>query len=297
MKCPLPRALPSDRDAARSYFVFNSAQAKDIASMDWMSKSDPMCVLYELDVNGEWVERARTEGITNDHNPTFRTKIEIDYHFEHKQTIRFDILDVDDPTSADLKKTELIGNVETTVGKVVGSRHGRFEAELTNANQGPGKKFGTICVTAETQKGRKDDKVRVVLEGISLAAKDGIFGKSDPYFVVKRFRKGTGKMHKSDLLTANSELMKNVYTCSPPEEVAFEHKSEYVSQNLNPTWQPAYLDFSELCGGDFDAAFKLEVWDYDAASSPDMIGERERESARARAKFCLHLLAKFRQAV
>ena len=38
-------------------------QAKDIASMDWMSKSDPMCVLYEQDAQGEWVERSRTEGI------------------------------------------------------------------------------------------------------------------------------------------------------------------------------------------------------------------------------------------
>ena len=57
------------------------------------------------------------------------------------------------------------------------------------------------------------------------------------------------------------------------EEVAFEFKSEYVSQNLNPTWKPAYLDFSELCNGDLDAKFKIEVWDFDVASSPDMIGE------------------------
>jgi len=90
-------------------------------------------------------------------------------------------------------------------------------------------------------------KVRMVMEGIGLAAKDGMFGKSDPYFVFKRLRKGT-------------------------EEVAFEYKSEHIAQNLNPVWEPAYMCFSEMCNGDLDEKIKLEVWDYDAASSPDMIG-------------------------
>jgi hypothetical protein len=45
-------------------------------------------------------------------------------------------VDVDDPKSTDLRKHELIGNVETTIAKVVGSRHGRWEAELENLNQG-----------------------------------------------------------------------------------------------------------------------------------------------------------------
>ena len=87
----------------------------------------------------------------------------------------------------------------------------------------------------------------MVMEGIGLAAKDGMFGKSDPYFVFKRLRKGT-------------------------EDVAFEYKSEHIAQNLNPVWQPAYMCFSEMCNGDLDEQIRLEVWDYDAASSPDMIG-------------------------
>lgn len=216
--------------------------------MDWMSKSDPMCVLYEQDAQGEWIERSRTEGIKNNHAPVFATKIEMEYHFEHKQKIRFDIVDVDDPKkAADLRTAELIGSVEATVAKVVGSKHGRFEAALTNRNQGEGKKYGTIIVIAEAQKGRTGDKVKMVLEGVGLAAKDGMFGKSDPYFVFKRLRRGT-------------------------EEVAFEYKSEYIKQNLNPVWEPAYMCFSEMCNGDLDEKIKLEVWDYDSASSPDMIG-------------------------
>lgn len=38
-------------------------QASDIASADWCSKSDPMCVLLEEGPDGEWTERARTESI------------------------------------------------------------------------------------------------------------------------------------------------------------------------------------------------------------------------------------------
>lgn len=40
-----------------------TSKAKGIASMDWCSKSDPMCVLYEEGAGGEWIERARTEAI------------------------------------------------------------------------------------------------------------------------------------------------------------------------------------------------------------------------------------------
>ena len=50
-------------DRLRSRAFVKRLQAKDIASMDWMSKSDPMCVLYEEDGEGQWVERSRTEGI------------------------------------------------------------------------------------------------------------------------------------------------------------------------------------------------------------------------------------------
>ena len=48
-----------------------------------------------------------------------------------------------------------------------------------------------------------------------------MFGKSDPYYVVKRFRRGT-------------------------EEVAFEFTSSVIKSNLNPVWEPAYWDFSEV---------------------------------------------------
>jgi len=154
-------------------------------------------------------------------------------------------LDVDNP-QADLSKADLIGGIETSVAKVVGSKFGRFEVELGHRNKGPGK-YGTLIVIAETQKGRKGDKVCAKLQGVSLAAKDGMFGKSDPYYVVKRFRRGT-------------------------EEVAFEFKSPVIKSNLNPVWEPAYWDFSELCNGNMDEKFRLEVWDEDMASSPDMIG-------------------------
>ena len=46
---------------------------------EFMDRSDPMCVLYELDASsGEWVEQARTEGIKDNHNPEFITKIEME---------------------------------------------------------------------------------------------------------------------------------------------------------------------------------------------------------------------------
>ena len=59
--------------------------------MDWMSKTDPIAVLYEQ-VDGKWVERGRTEWIKNSYSPTFATKLEMEYFFEHKQNIKVDIV-------------------------------------------------------------------------------------------------------------------------------------------------------------------------------------------------------------
>ena len=163
--------------------------------MDWMSKTDPIAVLYEQ-VDGNWVERGRTEWIKNNYSPTFATKLEMEYFFEHKQIIKVDIVDVDDPKAplgASTTEAQLCGCFESTISKVVSARNGNFECALTNPKK-PKAKNGTITIISEVQKGRKGDKVRMVMEGIALAAKDSNLmsaKSSDPFYIVKRFRKNS----------------------------------------------------------------------------------------------------------
>ena len=90
---------------------------RSLKDLDTFSKSDPQVILYLKGKNG-WGEVARTECIQNNLNPNFSKTFVIDYIFEVQQHIKFTVLDIDGPNSFDF-----IGDTETTVGKVFGSKN------------------------------------------------------------------------------------------------------------------------------------------------------------------------------
>ncbi|ELW66116.1 Copine-5 [Tupaia chinensis] len=107
----------------------------------------------------------RTEVIDNTLNPDFVRKFIVDYFFEEKQNLRFDLYDVDSK-SPDLSKHDFLGQAFCTLGEIVGSPASRLEKSLTigafslNSRTGkpmpavsnggvPGKKCGTIILSAE----------------------------------------------------------------------------------------------------------------------------------------------------
>ncbi|KAI6077231.1 Copine-9 [Aix galericulata] len=60
--------------------------------MDTFSKSDPVVVLFVQGAgSSEWKEFGRTEVIDNTLNPDFVRKFVLDYYFEEKQNLRFDV--------------------------------------------------------------------------------------------------------------------------------------------------------------------------------------------------------------
>uniref|UniRef100_A0A8C9T8T7 Copine 5 n=1 Tax=Scleropages formosus TaxID=113540 RepID=A0A8C9T8T7_SCLFO len=87
----------------------------------------------------------RTEVIDNTLNPDFVQKYILDYFFEEKQNLRFDLYDVDSK-SPDLSKHDFLGQIYCTLGEIVGSSGSRLEKPLGGI---PGKKCGTIILTAE----------------------------------------------------------------------------------------------------------------------------------------------------
>uniref|UniRef100_A0A8C7GHN4 Copine 8 n=1 Tax=Oncorhynchus kisutch TaxID=8019 RepID=A0A8C7GHN4_ONCKI len=77
--------------------------------MDTFSKSDPICVLYTQGIsNKEWREFGRTEVIENTLNPEFVRKFILDYFFEERQNLRFDLNE--DGTFTTCHKTEVVKN-------------------------------------------------------------------------------------------------------------------------------------------------------------------------------------------
>ena len=85
--------------------------------MDLLTKSDPVCYVYEM-INEDWVKIGETEQIDDDLNPNFETAIKVLYNSEKKQKLKFVINDVD--TGGE---QELIGSRETMIGSILHAKN------------------------------------------------------------------------------------------------------------------------------------------------------------------------------
>ncbi|XP_039197224.1 copine-8 isoform X1 [Crotalus tigris] len=256
-----------------------SVSCRNLLDRDTFSKSDPICVLYTQGMgNKEWREFGRTEVIDNTLNPDFVRKFIMDYFFEERQNLRFDLYDVDSK-SPNLSKHDFLGQVFCTLGEIVGSQGSRLEkpvilklpwwnlvakvkmADLSRLKKGiPGKKCGIIILTAEELNCCRE-AVLMQFCANKLDKKD-FFGKSDPFLVFFRSN----------------------------EDGSFTicHKTEVIKNTLNPVWQAFKLSIRALCNGDYDRTIKVEVYDWDRDGSHDFIGEfttSYRELSRGQSQF------------
>uniref|UniRef100_A0A674K586 C2 domain-containing protein n=1 Tax=Terrapene triunguis TaxID=2587831 RepID=A0A674K586_9SAUR len=204
----------------------------------------------------------RTEVIDNTLNPDFVRKFILDYFFEEKQSLRFDLYDVDSK-SPDLSKHGVtLGQGQPRVG---GCSLGRASPvaqtpSLFFCSGIPGKKCGTIILSAE-ELGNCRDVATMQFCANKLDKKD-FFGKSDPFMVFYR---------------SNED---GTFTIC--------HKTEVVKNTLNPVWQAFSIPVRALCNGDYDRTIKVEVYDWDRDGSHDFIGEfttSYRELARGQSQF------------
>ncbi|TNN55164.1 Copine-5 [Liparis tanakae] len=217
------------------------------------------CVLYTQGMgNKEWREFGRTEVIDNTLNPDFVRKFILDYFFEERQNLRFDLYDVDSK-SANLSKHDFLGQAYCTLGEVVGSLGSRSEKalgspkEFKGSGKSPGalwerqvgysvrykgiqgKKCGTVIVKAEELNNCRES-VMMQFCGNKLDKKD-FFGKSDPFLVF--------------------------YRSNEDSTFTICHKTEVVKNTLNPVWQAFKIPVRALCNGDYDRTIKVEVYDWD----------------------------------
>uniref|UniRef100_F7D722 Copine 5 n=1 Tax=Monodelphis domestica TaxID=13616 RepID=F7D722_MONDO len=205
-----------------------TVSCRNLLDKDMFSKSDPLCVMYTQGMeNKQWREFGRTEVIDNTLNPDFVRKFILDYFFEEKQNIRFDL-----NQSVNLKQTisvslkDFLGQAFCTLGEIVGSPGSRLEKPLTigtfslNARTGkhipsvsnggvPGKKCGTIILSVEELSNCRD--VATMQFCANKLDKKDFFGKSDPFLVFYR---------------SNED---GTFTIC--------HKTEVMKNTLNPVWQ------------------------------------------------------------
>ncbi|XP_078340073.1 copine-8-like isoform X1 [Crassostrea virginica] len=218
-----------------------SVQCRNLADLDVLSKSDPMCVMFMKDIKtGTYYEHGRTETIDNQLNPNFATKFTVTYYFEELQSIKFEIYDVDS-ASRNLKDHDFIGSLECSVGELVGAPGGKLEKPL----RGPRKSNGIILLRAEELNKCKEE-VTLHFRASHLDKKD-FFGKSDPYLQISRVNEDGS------------------YTVV--------HRTEVIMKTLNPTWRPFTMMARALCNGDYDRSIKFECFDWDSDGGHDLIGE------------------------
>uniref|UniRef100_A0A667WR11 Copine family member 9 n=1 Tax=Myripristis murdjan TaxID=586833 RepID=A0A667WR11_9TELE len=205
----------------------------------------------------EWREFGRTEVIDNTLNPDFVRKFVLDFFFEEKQNLRFDLICVragcrciNRVLLCSVK--DFLGQMFCTLGEIIGSTGSRLERTLSGI---PGKKCGSIIFTAEELSNCRDIATMQLCAN-KLDKKD-FFGKSDPFLVFYR---------------SNED---GTFTIC--------HKTEVIKNNLNPVWQPFTIPVRALCNGDYD---RSEV--KRKGHSHDFIGEfttSYRELSRGQSQF------------
>uniref|UniRef100_A0A8C3V8P2 Copine 5 n=1 Tax=Catharus ustulatus TaxID=91951 RepID=A0A8C3V8P2_CATUS len=141
----------------------------------YVSMSTFSCPTASMPLSHPLSHFGRTEVIDNCLNPDFLHKFVLDYCFEERKNLRFDLYDVDSKTP-DLSKHDFLGQAFCTLGEIVGSAVPPFGIL--------GKKCGTIILLAE-ELGNCRDVATLQFCANKLDKKD-FFGKSDPFMVFYR---------------------------------------------------------------------------------------------------------------
>jgi len=215
-----------------------SVKCSDLANKDLMSYSDPVCIMF-IQKQGQWFELGRTEKIKDTLNPAWEKRFVVDYSFEERQIVKFEIYDWD-MDSTNLGDHDFLGRIETSLGSIVSSGH--FIAVLKDST----KKNSKIQISAEELKSNKE-VAKFQFRAEKLDKKD-FFGKSDPFFVISK---------KS---TSGSDSWTVV------------KKSETIMKTLNPTWTPFEISVRDLSNGDHDRPLKIDVYDWNSNGTHDFIG-------------------------
>jgi len=215
-----------------------SVRCTDLCDKDMLSKSDPICAMFILR-QGRWCELGRTERIADDLNPSWEKKFIVDYSFEERQVVKFEVYDIDSD-SARFTDHDFLGRCETTMGAIVST--GNFVSVLKDSPKSGSK----IYIIAEEVKSSKE-VIKLQLRAEKLDKKD-FFGKSDPFFVISKKAPGSG------------------------QQWSVVKRSEVIMKTLNPTWAPFDISCKVLCNADYERQLKIDVYDWDNDGSHDYIG-------------------------
>jgi len=193
-----------------------SVKCTELPDRDIMSKSDPLCVVFQKIGNtaaaAKWYEIGRTEMISDTLSPQWTKKFVINYNFEVRQLLKFEIYDSDSTSNA-LNQHDFLGRCEVALGQVISSPGKQYVSALKDVPITTSRSKGKIYITAEELSANKEDATfHISCEKLD---KKDFFGKSDPFLVIYK-------------------------GCANGQWVVV-HKTETIKNTLNPTWKPFSL--------------------------------------------------------
>ncbi|TKC39322.1 hypothetical protein EI555_002421 [Monodon monoceros] len=269
-----------------------SISCDHLIDKDISSKSDPLCVLLQDVGGGKWAELGRTERIRNCSSPEFSKTLQLEYHFETVQKLRFGIYDIDNKTP-ELGDDDFLGGAECSLGQIVSSRILTLPLMLK-----PGKPAGRGTITVSAQELKDSRVVTMEVEARNLDKKvcvEGGLGSSRIKWTGMVCWKGKGgKVFHSgcqDFLGKSDPFLEFFHQGDGKWHLAY--RSEVIKNNLNPTWKRFSVPLQHFCGGDPSTPIQVRCSDYDSDGSHDLIGTFHTSLAQLQAvpaEFeCIHL--------
>ncbi|KAB0399017.1 hypothetical protein E2I00_004154 [Balaenoptera physalus] len=258
-----------------------SISCDHLIDKDISSKSDPLCVLLQDVGGGKWAELGRTERVRNCSSPEFSKTLQLEYHFETVQKLRFGIYDIDNKTP-ELGDDDFLGGAECSLGQVVSSRILTLPLMLK-----PGKPAGRGTITVSAQELKDSRVVTMEVEARNLDKKvtswenrirswsfsirvmgngtwhtdlrcetpgigyDGVGENLLGLVITRVWSTGLKSLHmgrkNGSSPHANAELTRGLAL-----------HLQVIKNNLNPTWKRFSVPLQHFCGGDPSTPIQAE---------------------------------------
>jgi len=228
-----------------------SLSASNLGDHEYFPKINPMVVVYSKRKDGQLEEIGRSEVTLNSLNPSWMTKISVQYQFEVLQPLVFQVFDID-PQLHDvsekilkLEEQQFLGEATCLLSEVVTKRDrlltlklGVSEHNLPNPST-----FGDLTVQAEESAGSKAI-MEMVFRCSDLEIKD-LLTKSDPFLLISRI----------------SDSGMPVPIC----------KTEVRKNDLNPRWKPVILNLQQI--GSKENPLIIECFNFSSNGKHDLVGK------------------------
>ena len=188
-------------------------------------------ILYSL------VSSLHLSSIKNQLSPAWIKTFETTYTFGVETKFHVGVFDEVRKTG----KAISMGSACFEIGEILGAR-GNIKAKKLRGG-------GTLFVRVTKSRQVNAGTLKAQFRGIKLKNLDGLFSKSDPFFVLS-----------SHLNDPAGRTWRPVY------------RSEVIKNELNPVWEPFETEVAKLCDGNKDQSILIEVFDWEKSGKHQPMG-------------------------